>query len=100
MLDFLLKYWIEIIFGLIISCFTYFFNLLLKYKKKLDATSDGVMVILKMRLIEKYNELMKKESITIEEKEVVNDLFEVYKKFECCDVVKDLMKKINSIPIK
>lgn len=100
MLNFVLEYWIEILFGLIISLFGYLFKQLLKYKKKLDATNEGIVVILKMSLVEKYNLCIKKQSITIKEKESINELFNVYKKFECCDVIEDLMKKVDSIPIE
>ena len=57
-------------------------------------------LILKMKIEEKYNLYIKKESISIEEKQEIIDLYNIYKKFECCDVIADLIKKINSIPIK
>lgn len=100
MLNFILEYWIEILFGLIVSFLGYFFKQILNYKHKLDDTNKGIVVMLKFKIIEKYDEFIKKESITIEEKEGLMDLYNVYIKFECCDVVSDLIKKIDSIPIK
>lgn len=100
MLNFIIQYWIQILFGLIISCFTYFLRMISKYKKKLDATNEGIVVILKIKIVEQYNLYMQKKHITVEEKEVLIDMFNVYKKFECCDVIADLMAKIDSIPIE
>ncbi|SRR5574344_1762963 len=100
MLEFIIKYWIQILFTLILSLFTHFFREISKYKKKLDATNEGIIVLLKVKIIEQYNNFTKKDTISIEEKEGIIDLYNVYKKFECCDVIKDLMEKINSIQIK
>ena len=99
MLNIIIKYWIEILFGLIISCVSYVLKQITNYKKRLDFTNEGIIVLLKSKIIEKYNNLIEKDSITIEEKEDLNDLYKVYKKFECCDVITDLVKKINSIRI-
>lgn len=100
MLDFIIKYWIQILFGLIISLFSYFVKLVSNYKKTLDTTNKGVIVILKTKIIENYNSLIGKDTITIYEKQSISELYDVYEKLECCDVIKDLMEKINSIPIK
>lgn len=100
MLEFILEYWIQLLFGIIISLFTYFLKDISRYKKRLDSTNEGIVVILKMKIEEKYNLYIKKESISIEEKQEIIDLYNIYKKFECCDVIADLIKKINSIPIK
>ena len=100
MLDFIIKYWIQILFGIIISLFTYLYKQILNYKKKIDKTNEGIVVLLKIKIIERYDICRNKEKITIEEKEVVLDLYNVYKNFECCDVIKDLIEKIKAFPIE
>ncbi len=100
MLEFIIRYWIQILFGLIITLFSYFIKVISNYKKTLDATNKGVIVILKTKIIENYNNLIGKETITIYERQTISELYNVYEKLECCDVIKDLMEKINSIPIK
>ncbi len=100
MLNFITQYWIQILFGLIISLFTYLIKQITAYKKKLDLANQGIIFLLKIEIIERYNLCIKKESITIEEKEVIIELYNVYKEFECCDVIEDLIKKINAIPIE
>ena len=59
-LEFILKYWIEVLFGVIFSFLTYFVRIIKNYKKTLDATNKGVIVMLKSNIIEQYNLLMKK----------------------------------------
>lgn len=99
-IEFILKYWIEVLFGLIFSFFAYFIKQITNYKKILDATNQGVIVMLKSKIIDQYNCLIEKTFITIYEKQNVIDMYEVYKKLECCDVVEDLIKKLDTIPIK
>lgn len=100
MLNFIVQYWIQILFGLIISLFTYLFRQVSAYKNKLDANNQGIVVLLKIKIIEQYNKSIRKEAISIEEKEIIIELYNVYKEFECCDVIEDLIKKINAIPIE
>ncbi len=99
MIEFIIHYWIQILFGLLISLFSYFVKILRNYKKTLDTTNEGVVVILKCKIIELFNKLKNQDTITVYEKENILDLYNVYKKLECCDVVDDLIKKINNIPI-
>ena len=99
-LEFILKYWIEVLFGVIFSFLTYFVRIIKNYKKTLDATNKGVIVMLKSNIIEQYNLLIEKKEISIYEKQNIIDMYEVYRKLECCDIIEDLIKKLDNIPIK
>lgn len=99
-IEFILKYWIEVLFGLIFSFLTYFVKTIKNYKKTLDATNKGVVVMLKSNIIQQYNLLIEKKEISIYEKQNIIDMYEVYKKLECCDIIEDLIKKLDNIPIK
>ena len=70
------------------------------YKKTLDATNKGVIVMLKSNIIQQYNILIEKKEVSIYEKQNIIYMYEVYKKLECCDVIEDLIKKLDNIPIK
>ena len=59
-IEFILKYWIEVLFGLIFSFLTYFVKTIKNYKKTLDATNKGVIVMLKSNIIEQYNLLIER----------------------------------------
>lgn len=68
MLNFILEYWIEILFGLIISFIGYFFKQIVNYKNKLDDTNKGIVVMLKIKIIEKYDEFIKKNLLLLKKK--------------------------------
>ena len=51
-------------------------------------------------LFNEYNLLIEKKEISIYEKQNIIDMYEVYKKLECCDIIEDLIKKLDNIPIK
>lgn len=100
MLDFILKYWIEFLFGILITSLTYLIKQIRNYKKSLDATSKGVVVLLKTKIIERYDVLIKKDVISIAEKQNILDIYNVYKELECCTVIDELIDKLDSVPIK
>ena len=56
--------------------------------------------MLKSNIIEQYNLLIEKKEISIYEKQNIIDMYEVYRKLECCDIIEDLIKKLDNIPIK
>lgn len=100
MLNFILQYWLEIVFGLVIGVLTYFIRQIKNYKKTLDTTSKGVVVLLKTKIIERYDVLVNKDAISIAEKQSILDIYNVYKELDDCSVIKGLIKKIDSIPIR
>lgn len=100
MLDILLEYWVEILFGLFTTLFTYFFKVLASYKKSIDNTTTGVIIMLKSKIIEDYNRLIDQEEISISEIQDIFEMYEVYRRFQCCDVIENLIEKLDSIPIK
>ena len=100
MLEFIIKYWIEFIFGAVMTLLTFLIKQVKKYKKSLDDTSKGVIILLKTEIIEKYDILSKQEAITIDEKQSILSIYNVYKKLECCTVIDELIANLDSIPIK
>ena len=99
LLTFVVKYWLEIAFGLIITMLSYTFKKLISYKKTLDDTKYGVRVILKNTIIEKYNELIKKDNISIFDKKVLVDMYDAYKNLGGNSFIKDLIEKINQLDV-
>ncbi|MEG0798991.1 MAG: hypothetical protein RR228_04150 [Bacilli bacterium] len=100
MTDFIIKYWIQILFGLLISFLSFIFTKIEKYKHKVDDMKIGIQVILKTKIIEMYDKLIKKECINIYEKEIFMDLYNSYKSLEGNSFVKTLVKEINLLPVQ
>ena len=59
MVSFIINYWIEIVFSLIVTFLTYLYRKIIKYIQKIDILKDQACLNLKMHISEKY-ELIKK----------------------------------------
>lgn len=53
-----------------------------------------------MHISEKYELIKKKNFITMEEKEEIINLYELYKKLECSNIADEMVKEINNIPFR
>lgn len=100
MVSFIINYWIEIVFSLIVTFLTYLYRKITKYIKKIDILKDQACLNLKMHISEKYELIKKKNFITMEEKEEIITLYELYKKLECSNIADEMVKEINNIPFK
>ncbi len=100
MVSFIIHYWIEIVFSLIVTFLTYLYRKITKYIKKIDILKDQACLNLKMHISEKYELIKKKNFITMEEKEEIITLYELYKKLECSNIVDEMVKEINNIPFR
>lgn len=100
MVSFIIHYWIEIVFSLIVTFLTYLYRKITKYIKKIDILKEQACLNLKMHISEKYELIKKKNFITMEEKEEIITLYELYKKLECSNIVDEMVKEINNIPFK
>lgn len=100
MISFIINYWIEILFSLIVTVITHLYRKISKYIKKIDTLENQVCSNLKMHIAERYAEIKKKDYITMEEKEQIMELYELYKKLECSNIADEMVKEINSIPFK
>lgn len=95
-----IKYWIEILFGLIISFLTYLYRSLANYKHMIISTRNGVRSLLKGEIIRKYYELKTRAEITVYEKQIVDELYEEYVNLGGNGVIKHLCDDIQSLPVK
>lgn len=100
MLSFIVHYWIEILFSVIVTILTHLYRKISKYIRKIDKLENEACTNLKIHIKEKYTEIKKKEYITMEEKEEIMELYELYKKLECSNIVDEMVKEINILPLK
>lgn len=76
MFEFIIKYWLEIAFSLIVSAISY---VLKKTYKKQKAIEQGVQALLRNELIRRYREYEAKGEITILDKENIEHMYKEYK---------------------
>lgn len=78
MIDFILHYWLEILFGIITSTMAYFIKKLNNKLKEQESLKVGVRAILRNELKNYHSEYTKRESITTEELDNFQTLYHAY----------------------
>jgi hypothetical protein len=100
MIDFVLKYWIQFLFGLISSFIIFLCKMIKNEYETIKNTKNGMKVLLKKGILEKYKVYKEKNCITFYEKEMINDLYQEYKNLGGNSFIEDIMDDINDIPMK
>lgn len=100
MISFISKYWLEFLFGIIISALGYLWKKVQTYYEDIESTKKGVMILLKNEITNCYDQVITKNSITLFEKEVLIELYKQYKNLGGNGLVEDIIEKINTIPLK
>lgn len=100
MLEFIIKYWLEFLFGLVIAILTYLIKKISNLHKKEKAIENGVQALLRNELIRRYREYETKGEITILDKENIEHLFEEYKNLGGNGTVAKMYEEMLELPIK
>lgn len=98
-IQFIITYWIEFLFGLITSFIIYLSKKISKYYLMINSTKDGVKVLLKGEIIRRRQEYKQQKSITLYEREVLNDLYKEYNALGGNGIIEDIIDDIDSLPI-
>lgn len=104
MMDFIVKYWLEIFFSLICLVFSFMFKKFVKrqkeQEKKQKAIEDGVQALLRNELIRRYREYETKGELSILDRENVEHMFIEYQNLGGNGTVKQLMNELLDLPTK
>ncbi len=100
MIEFIIKYWIQIFFGIIISFVTLAITKIKSTGTDHELMKESIKVILKSRISEIYEKCKRKQCISIYEKESLIDLYNSYKNLKGNSFVDDLVKDINELETK
>ena len=100
MLEFIIKYWIEFVFGIVISALTYLINKIKKLHIREKAVENGVQALLRNELIRRYREYEVKGEITILDKENMEHLFREYQNLGGNGTVAQMYEEILNLPTK
>ena len=104
MLEFIIKYWLETCFGLVLGIFTFLFKHLMSKQKKTTerqkAVENGVQALLRNELVRRYREYESKGEISILDKENIEHMFKEYKNLGGNGTVAKMYEEILSLPIK
>lgn len=98
MLSFVITYWVEILFSLIASYIAFVFRKIKKQIETIKYLDEAACLNLKMHILEKYKTIKEKGHITIDDKEEILTLYNLYKKLDCSNVFVDIFNELNDMP--
>lgn len=98
-MSFLIEYWMEFIFGLLISLIGYLLKKTKDYHNTLNFTKTSVILLLKVEIIEKYNEYKKQNCVSIYDRQILSELYEEYKNLGGNGLVNQIINEMENIKI-
>ena len=100
MVDFIIKYWIEFLFGILVVGMTTMYKILLKNVKENKALKDGMKGILHNDIIYRCKKFLIIGYVTLDDLEELEYLFKPYKELGGNGTAKKMMDRVYNLPIK
>ena len=104
MADFIIEYWLEIGFGLVVAFMGFLYRSFTKVihnrERKQEAIEQGIIALLKERLLDLYNQYSDKGYFPIHARDRTDILFEAYSQLGGNGTVKGLVKKLKELPVE
>lgn len=109
--EFIIKYWLEVLFGLICAIFSFLFKKIIKRQeeekkkreeeeKKRKALENGVQALLRNELIKNFREYKVQNEVTLLDKENMDHMFTEYFNLGGNGMMQEVYEEFNKIPIK
>lgn len=100
MWEFIIKYWLQCLFGLICGAIGYILKKIFGLYQRQRAVEKGVQALLRNELIRRYREYEIKKEISILDKENITHMFEEYKNLGGNGTVKKMYEDLLELPTK
>lgn len=104
MIEFVIKYWLELGFTIICGVFSFLLKKLATrqrdIREKQRAVENGVQALLRNELVRRYREYESKGEITILDKENMEHMFTEYRNLGGNGTVAQMYEEILTLPIK
>lgn len=100
MIEFIIKYWLEFLFGVVIAVLGYVIKKLRGLYNKQKAVENGVQALLRNELIRRYREYELKGEMSILDKENIEHMFNEYENLGGNGTVKQMYEELLTLPIK
>ncbi len=98
MWNFIIEYWVEVVFSGVLAIFGILYRSLHKKLKEQEHIKLGVQAILRDRIISSYNQYMEKGYYPIYAQENVNRLYEQYHNLGGNGTVTHLVQELADLP--
>lgn len=96
--EWIARYWLEALFGVIVALLTFLYRRLAKRIKRLSAVEMGVQALLRDRIVQTYNHYHEKEFCPIYARENVEALYQQYKDLGGNGTVTTLVNRLKELP--
>lgn len=98
MIEFITHYWLEVLFSALLAGFGVAYRTLAKKVKEQDAIKQGIVALLRDRIIQAYNHYMDKGYCPIYARENVRRLYEQYHNLGGNGTVTHLVLELEELP--
>ena len=99
MTEFVVKYWIEFLFGLAVSVLTFCYNRLLKKFKEQEAIKEGLIAILHDRLFQSGMYFIEKGEITITALDNIEGIYVAYHNLGGNGTGTEIYERVKELPL-
>ena len=100
MLEFIIKYLLEILFGIIISSIIFLYKKMEISRKIINSSINGVRALIKAKIIESYYTYTARGYISIYDKNNIEELYIQYRELGGNGVIDDLIEDIKKLSVK
>jgi len=100
MLEFIIKYWLEIAFTVIVGAISYIFKEILKLFKRQKAVEDGVVALLRNAMLQEYRKFKTLGEIPIIDKENFEHMYKQYHELGGNDIGSKMYEEIREMKTK
>lgn len=102
MIDFIIRYWLEVFFALITSLLCFGYRMLAQKikesNKKQEAIEEGIQALLRDRIIRAYNHYIEKGFLPIYAHENIEELYNQYHALGGNGTITKLIEKLRELP--
>ena len=98
MADFVARYFVEFLCGIVVAILSYFMKRILGKIKRLELVENGMQALLKDRIIQAYNKCVDRGCCPIYELDNIEKLYVSYHELGGNGTITELMKKVRTMP--
>lgn len=98
MIEFITKYWIEALFGGILTALSVCYKKLLSRVKRQDTIGFGVQALLRDRIIQAYNHYTEKGYCPIYGRENIEEMYKQYHALGGNGTITELCERLRELP--
>lgn len=100
MIEFVVKYWVEVLFGAIISAIGFILKSMRKRKQEQDAIKEGLLALLHDKIYNYCQMYIDRGYITVEEMKNLEYLYNSYRALGGNGTGQEIYERAKELPIK